>query len=131
MDKEASIEMTHTASFDKLKDTAEIVNSTLAIIKGGASVKSQIYLGNDIFLTIKSNYPATPVDIRKIRENDDRIFPTREGQCLTGSEWAVFYSLRQVIHQRLLGAERDVNKILNHMKERIQSRQNIHVQPKA
>ena len=35
MDKEASIEMTHTA-FDKLMNMAEIVNSTLEIIKEGA-----------------------------------------------------------------------------------------------
>ena len=125
MDKEACIEMTHT-TFDKLMDTAEVVNSILAIIKGGASVKSQIYLGDDIFLTVKSKYPATPVDIRKFREteNGDRIFPTRVGQCLTASEWAVFYSLREVIHQRLLEAEKDVKKVLNHMKARIQNRQN-------
>ena len=125
MDREAFIELPH-AVFDKLLSMVEIVNSTLEIIKSGASVKSQIYLGNDTFLTLKSKYPATPVDIRKFKEtaNGDRIYPTREGQCLTSSEWAVFNSLSKTIHQRLLNAEKDVKNVLQHMKDKIARRQN-------
>lgn len=115
IDGEHSITLSR-ACFVKLIQTATSINSSVTLVKRGLALKNQIYLGDDIFVTIHSKFPRSPVDIRRFVQTDSRKISTEEGQCLSGTEWRVLFSVLLDIYESLQGLENQVHKILRLLK---------------
>lgn len=110
--------------FDRLWVAAHNVNNTLGLIRSGFDIRSTIQLGENVCLTMKSNYPVTPIDIRRFDRINGITIPSLEGQVFTPNEWEVFYNLLPTIHLRLTQVELDVKFILRHLQAELAARQN-------
>lgn len=126
IDKETSIKISHKL-FDRIWAVSSNISSAVKMVGDMISLKTQIYLGEDVYITIKSKYPVTPVDIRRFEVGaDGKLKATREGQCMTPNEWRVFSLLLPDIHEGFLGIERQVRKIQGLLKkdlEQVQEQQ--------
>lgn len=120
--QQRGLTLTHQL-FDRLWDVSQSVNHTLNLIRSGYNIRSTIHLGENVCVTIKSNYPVTPIDIRRFDVVAGVTTASLEGQVLTPHEWKVLFNLLPTIHSRLTNVELDVRYILRQLYAELVARQ--------
>jgi hypothetical protein len=100
--------------FDNLISLRGYVNHGMSIVREGHLIRKYLNLGGNVNLSVKSDWPRTPLDIRsyEINTNNGYPTPTNHGQVLCQAEWYVLCRMAPIIHRWLLQARTGVLELL-------------------